>query len=368
MKLYDKNEDIEIKDILDSLEMEYTSNYNKMPINAFNFNEDNCSMYNHIISALRVSYFRKIKRTPSGGISTTTRACYDVRYKGGCIELTICNYMGKSCRLQMRNSSTDLFTNNKLLMSGHEAFYEFRDICRMFKIDLNKYAHLDYEKALEEKKQIEKAMISVVAPEFIGDVWENVNHIDFHSSYMSGLVNTHPEFADVVNYIYNHRKDDDIKYKMILNMTQGYMQSEHCKYKFAHLSRDMIKDNNDRIRDLIRKLIRAGRIPLLINTDGIWYKGDLYHDENEGNTICTWGHDHTNCTLRIKSDGAYEYIEDGQYHPVVRGHTNLDKYKPRTDWEWGDIFRDECEIIEYTFKDDYIWWDDQNKGAVEYEQ
>lgn len=367
MKRYDDNWELEIKPILDTLEMGDTDNYFLMPINAFPFNDENCSMYNHIISCLKGSHFKTIKRTPSGGISTTTKASYDVRYKGGCIELTIHNYDGKSCRLQMRNSATQLFNENKMIMSGHMAFNEFKATCKAFKIDLGKYAHLNEETALKEKNEIEDPLIKVLTDSVLDETLFNVHHIDFHSSYMSGLVNTHPEFRDVVEYIYAHRKDDDIKFKSILNMTQGYMQSAHCKYKYAHLSRDMIKDNNDRIRHIVKRMLETGRFPLLLNTDGIWYQGPMYHDENEGTGICTWGHDHTNCKLRIKSKGAYEYVENGKYYPVVRGYTKLDRLKPREEWKWGDIYRNESEPVMYSFKDDYIWWDNENKGAVEYE-
>ena len=31
----------------------------------------------------------------------------------------------------------------------------------------------------------------------------NVHHIDFHNSYPAGLVNTHPEFKDVITFLYN---------------------------------------------------------------------------------------------------------------------------------------------------------------------
>ena len=35
----------------------------------------------------------------------------------------------------------------------------------------------------------------------------------------------------------------------------------------------------------------------------------------------------------------YEFIEDGKYTPVVRGKTKLDRVKPRSEWQWGDIFK-----------------------------
>jgi hypothetical protein len=51
----------------------------------------------------------------------------------------------------------------------------------------------------------------------------------------------------------------------------------------------------------------------------------------------------------MRSAGAYEFIEDGKYHVRLRGHTNLDHIKPRSCWEWGDIYQDECVVINFEF-------------------
>lgn len=373
MKRYTLDYELEIEPLFENVEKirglrKDRLNYYKLPITAYNFSEENCMMFNHIVSCLEGSHFGKIKRTPSGGISAEVGdlPAYDVRYSGGCIEITIVNHKG-SFRLQWRNSPLEAFEDKSLRMSGHQAFSAFKSVCSRFGIDLSRYAHLNSKQAQMEKDQIESAIIRVVSKKFVDREFKNVHHIDFHSSYMSGLVNTHPEFGDVVKYIYENRKQDDFKFKAILNMTQGYMQSKLCNYKYAHLSRDMIKDNNDRIRALVDKLMKNKRLPLLINTDGIWYQGELYHDENEGTGICTWGHDHTNCTLRIKSAGAYEFIENGEYYPVVRGFTKLDQIKPRDMWTWGDIYNDRSEPIQYMFKEGYILWDGEAKGVVDYE-
>ena len=132
--------------------------------------------------------------------------------------------------------------------------------------------------------------------------------------------------------------------------TIGYMQSKYCHYSLSKLSRDAIKVNNNKIRKLSEDLIKSGRTILLYNTDGIWYTGDIYHGENEGPDLGQWRNDHTDCILRIKSAGAYEFIEDKVYHPVVRGYTNLDKLKDRSQWEWGDIFN-ATEVIYKLTKD-----------------
>jgi hypothetical protein len=102
-------------------------------------------------------------------------------------------------------------------------------------------------------------------------------------------------------------------------------------------------------------LRQAGRQILAYNTDGIWYAGEEYHGEGEGPELGQWGHDHRNCKIRFKSAGAYEFIEDGKYYPVIRGLTLLDKVKDRdTEWQWGDIFN----------APEYGYYFDEDKGVV----
>ena len=42
--------------------------------------------------------------------------------------------------------------------------------------------------------------------------------------------------------------------------------------------------------------------------------------------------------LGLGRSKAYEFIENGQYYPVMRGISPLDKVKPRSEWKWGDIY------------------------------
>ena len=176
----------------------------------------------------------------------------------------------------------------------------------------------------------------------LGQTIEGVHHIDFHSSFPAGLANTHPEFRPMVKDIYDGRKEDEMN-KALLNLSIGAFQSVRMNNAcWAHLAKDAIQDNNDRVIAMRDKLLAAGRFPIAFNTDGIWYKGDIYHGEGEGPELGQWENDHTDCRIRFKSKGCYEFIENGEYHPVVRGRTRLDKFKPREDWTWGDIFRDDA--------------------------
>ena len=195
-------------------------------------------------------------------------------------------------------------------------------------------------------------LIRLNNPIYADKIFKNAHHIDFHSSFPSGLVNTHSEFKPVIEKLYNGRKRHP-EYKYILNSTIGYMQSiPCCKAAWAQLSRDAINDNNKRIDELAEKLIKSGRTILAFNTDGIWYTGDIYHDENEGNNICQWHNDHKDCIIRFKSAGAYEFIENDIYTPVIRGRTLLDNIKDRSQWTWGDIFNKETLIKKFVVNTD----------------
>ena len=126
------------------------------------------------------------------------------------------------------------------------------------------------------------------------------------------------------------KKIEEIITQAILNLTCGYFQSlkdNRIKAKLAHISRYAIARNNQKIDEMVQWLKANDRIPVLINTDGIWFIGAPTNLSSK--LLGEFEEDHKNCTLRIKSSGAYEYIEDGKYHPVLRGKTKLDRIKPR---------------------------------------
>jgi hypothetical protein len=186
---------------------------------------------------------------------------------------------------------------------------------------------------------------------WIDKIISDAHHVDFHSSWPAGLCNKYPEFRPVVEFLYNRRHEYP-ENKLILNASIGYMQSAmaQVRARWAALSKAAIEDNNARIDALAQRLDDAGYTVIAYNTDGIWYTGgEPYHGEGEGNNLGQWENDHTHCQLRFKSPGAYEYIEDGKYTPVVRGYTNLDKIRPRTEWSWGDIYQDASIPIRFAF-------------------
>lgn len=313
-------------------------NFQLIPVNQLKINKENMDFFNLEVSKCRG--YHSIIRTEGGKISRETRLpAYDIRYTKSCVELTVLDKTG-FFRIQFRSSGEK---KEDTVLSGHKSFLIFKKMCLDCGIDLNEYS---IENGEELKKEIEPYIIKM-EKEIYKDKTFVAHHLDFHSSFPSGLVLTHPEFRPVIETLYNGRKNHP-EYKLILNSTIGYMQSvQCCKARWANLSRDAINNNNERLRTLARRLQLSGRKILAYNTDGIWYIGDVYHDQDEGPGIGNWANDHINCKIRFKSAGAYEFIENGVYTPVVRGHTLLDDKKPRSEWVWGDIYQNDAEPLRY---------------------
>lgn len=105
---------------------------------------------------------------------------------------------------------------------------------------------------------------------------------------------------------------------------------------------------------MLAKLEKEDMVPLLTNTDGIWYYSDhgAYHDENEGNELGNWENDHVNCQFLMTGPGSYQYVENGICESVVRGLCNLDAVEPdRTKWQFGDILKLQ-QVFTYKFNEE----------------
>lgn len=334
-------------------------------------NEESQTLWNTIMKKLNNSGLNyPIKRTKSGAIKKGCKnnlwncAAYDVIGTA------------RGCRLTIiLGADTFVLTVGKGKVDKQQevypdrAFAAFYDKCSDYGINLDNYKisedeALDIKGISRDGKQVhnkfprpyiymdEDVKVNVDHPGF-----SNVHHIDFHNSYPAGLVNTHPEFGPVIREFYALRKVDPV-YKAVLNYSIGWMQSwepdKNRKAAWAHLSRDAIKNNNERISSLRFILEMTGRKVLGCNTDGIWYQGDIYHGPGEGKALGQWENDHVNCIFRAKSDGAYEFIENGVYNAVVRGLIAYDAVEPdRTKWKWGDIYAGEIFRFKLT-KDNYI--------------
>lgn len=323
-------------------------NYSRIPCTQIDMDDDGMIMFNQIVEYIQSLGLSKIVRTPSGGISIKgclkLRPRYDVRELKSMIELTIVMYEG-CWRIQFRNSFERI--GNEQGISGTHAFWKFSDICKKHGINIQDYREKNKEKAKQNKIEIEPYQKKVLSKVYLYKDIDNVHHIDLNSSFMANLSEVYEEFKPVAEELYDNRKINPI-YKGVMTNTIGYFQSECHNFSWAHLSKAAVNGNNEKVRLLIEKLRESGRIPILVNTDGIWYSGEQYHDEDEGTKLGQWKTDHKNCILHIKSPGCYQYKEDGKVHTVMSGRTKLDRVKDRDEWEWGDIYHKDVKVITYS--------------------
>lgn len=314
-----------------------------IPVTQFNISDAGAKSFNAVFEIAK-GFEKRIIRTPSGGISFASvrqGACSDWRRLSHCVEVTIICHLGM-WRFQFRSKTA---TKGGSRIAGRTAFGRLRKMLREDGVEIEDFA---IKNGPDVKREIPKPMIAFVRPEYEAMTFKKAHHIDFHSSYPAGLINKHPEFKKTITRVYEKRHTDETN-KAILNYSIGFMQSVLlCGARWAHLSRDAIADNNERLRAMARTLLKAGRTPILFNTDGVWYSGEIYHGPGEGDGIGEWRNDHTNCMFRAASPGSYEYIEDGKYHPVIRGVP--DKLKKH--WRWGAILTEEARPIKYVFTEE----------------
>lgn len=206
---------------------------------------------------------------------------------------------------------------------------------------------------------------------------EHAFHVDIHSAYFAGIVKKFGNCGDgalghVINLIYEHRNDgtQSSRYnKSILNCSQGFMQSQWCilkapgeerakGYALSHLSKAGIEDCKKTLAVIIQLYEAKGCRLIGTNTDGAWFAPPKGHERDRefledvpgyGTKLGDFSIDHFDCQLRYKSAGAYEYIENGLYVPRIRGRTHLDYLKPRSEWNWGDIYHKQAHVIKYVF-------------------
>lgn len=237
---------------------------------------------------------------------------------------------------------------------GKQSWRELNNECKKAGISLKEIA-VDgtFEELKHKKKQeVPKPRIEVLDGAFSDIELPNVHHVDIHSAHPYYIAKKFPQLEPVINKWYNLRHDEVIGEKMkqrLVNIS-GYSQSEHCGFKYYKMAQAAIEGTNSRIEEIIAELKQHGRLPLLVNTDGVWYQGEVYHFQDEGPNLGQLHTDHTNCTLRIKSAGAYEYIEDGKYNVAMRGKYSFELVKPREQWQWGDIYQ-AGHLFDWTFND-----------------
>lgn len=328
-------------------------NKKKLPINEFTFEQ--LDEFNKIYKYVKDHYLL-VKPTGSQGISYKIEERYEERYfviKGNQrFELVV--ICADGCyRFLLSNPKAEDNT-----VSGRKACRELFTAAEKHEIDFSKYICQDGK---EIKSEILSPHIDILDPFWTGKLMtvNNVHHIDLNSSYASRICEEYPELTPVYTELYNKRKDNDGYYKHVLTNSIGCFQSEYCvnpsdkrtslPYALANLAKLAINGTRHYVEEMIQKLEKSGRVPLLTNTDGIWYYGKLYHDENEGTELGKWKHDHKNCKFLMMSKGAYQFEENGKCHSVVRGVCNLDALEPdREKWKFGDL-KELTYVVTYKF-------------------
>lgn len=334
---------------------EWKTNAYNIPITQFNLDKEGAHEFNEILKLIVSCNLPQIKRTPSGGISNyrvfNKYNCYDFRWTSICAEITLLTLDG-CWRFQCRTTSKAC-TNKGRPIYGSTCLKEFKEICKSVGgIDLEDYATTDGMEIKKEWKSKEKAIYKKqIWPESLNLVDKtlmegNVHHIDLCSGFQSGLVRAFPEFYEPCKKLYDLRKVgfgpyDSTAVKMIQVASIGAMWSDQRQAKYIRLAKGAIEENNRLLMNLVHRLRTSGRKVLLLNTDGIWYQGDIFHDFDEKADLGGWKNDHVNCTkFRMKNNSTYEFVENGKYTAVMSGLTSLDLIKPdRDEWEWGDIYK-----------------------------
>lgn len=342
--------------------IKFTTNVNKKKIPIVEIPYSNYQLWNKL--------YLYAKRNCIEVQPTTSQGLPNGRYKGHFRYMV--THINQSHELVMVVSSgcyrfivqpSKLKTNT---VSGRKSVIELFKVMDEHNIDFSKYS---CENGQKVKLEIEKPLIQEEHKCYLNKVFNHMYHLDLNSSYASRIVEAYPELRQVYEELYHKRKDNDGKYKHVLTNSIGCFQSPYCPdwscrrkskpYSFANLSKIAINGTRKKILDIKNKLINKGMLPILTNTDGIWYyssKGP-YHDKEEGTNLCQWKNDHIDCKFLMVSRGAYQYIENGVCKTILRGSTNLDKVKERDDWEFGDIVN-ATKILNYEF--------DEEKGVVQY--
>lgn len=332
------------------IDITFDLNYAKIPCNIIPMSPEGVNEFNKIVEYLHNEEYNKITRSYSGGISISLAnfmpPMYDVRQLKSCIEITIVDI--KCYRIQFRTQFSEM---GKTAISGKTAFLTFEKELRDTGIKISDYA---INNGMEIKKSIPKQKREL-NDDYEKMIIDNVHHIDFHSAYMSGVAISFPEFYPAIKKIYDKRKIDPIC-KGVLTNSWGYMQSEIIKAKYAHISKCGIEWTNKKLGELARKIIaNKGKI-IAFNADGVWYRGDIYHGEDEGPNLGQWENDYTNCSVYFDSIASYYIImEDGTTKVRASGKYNLDKIKPREDWTLDDFLnRGNSIMYSYNSQDERI--------------
>lgn len=286
--------------------------------------------------------------------------CFDIKVNKGCgkVVFTVLLWTG-SFQLTIANTFTEEELEAEI--TGGIAWREFLKILATFGISIEDFA-------ITNGKEIAD---TIVMP-YRGAAWEGVYgstfydvfHIDINSAYMAGVAKKYPELAPAIYSLYDKRrllkeipdylktpeeKRLNLMIKAILNMTYGYMRSEWVDWKYAHIAKEGVEYCKKKIVELRENLENHGCSVIFYSVDAVWGIGDISWFESS-NEIGECKLDMIVEQFSARSAEAYEYIYKGKYKPKVCGLTTLDKIKPRSQWEWGDIYYQSLYKLTYKFE------------------
>lgn len=310
-------------------------NYALIPVTT----TDNVDEWNAVFMDYSQRGYPLIEWTPSGGISLTNWRYmgFGVKsYKWGA-EITAIDATG-AFRLQFRSKLNDVDQSGDI--SGKQAFFAFRDALRARGIELKDY---EITNGWDVKQTIQPPLIKICNPAFVDLTFTDVYHLDLGSAYPAGAMDYHPEFEPIFRDWYNRRAERAI-YKQYLNLLIGTMQSSIIHFRHADISKHAIEWTRERVLAEAEHVRQSGGMVIMFNTDGLWCKGG--EPSEDVHDIGHFRVDIRAAKFRAASAGKYEYItaDTGEYVARVRGRTAWDDCKPRSEWEWGDIYKDKASL------------------------
>ena len=344
---------------LDELKIGYSEynthkNYLRFPKTYLHNDSEGVAKYNAVIRFMRQGLGLDENThlfTKSGGVSVG-RCGYAIKRRKTGYEIVFC-LMNTCARVILDAFSKAREDGDQV--GGYNSSIWLKNELAKDNVRLEDYAVSNGE---EIKRTIPAPVIDMTLMCKKDKTYEHAHHLDLNSAYASGIIAAHPEMGPTYRRLYARRAENahmKARIKSLFTNSTGFFQSEYCsfgghKYALAGLAKDAMRWTRNTIFQYASKLMKAGYTPLLYNTDGIWYaklhdgesvKSEPYEDEGLGNELGTYKTDHADCTLRVRSKGAYEYIEDGAYTPVVRG---IPKSASAT-WTWGGIYRKEATHV-----------------------
>lgn len=300
----------------------------------------------------------KAEPTTSKGICTKRKfdlhSRYQMTFGNQSFELTIVAWFG-CYRFLLEPKKAEGNT-----ITGQQACRSFYKVADNLGISLKPYL-CTKEEGERIKESIQAPHIELFTKLYRGKFIKNVYHLDFNSSYASRIAEAYPELAPVLLDLFDLRHEKDGYYKHVMTNSIGAFQSKYCvnyfdrhsvaPYQLTKLAKAAVNGTRSKVELMLAKLRCKHMVPILTNTDGIWYysANGAYHDDEEGDDLCQWKNDHVDCEFLLMGVGAYQYRENGKTSTVVRGICNLDADNPdRSTWEFGAILKMNS-VFKYVF-------------------